>query len=143
MTVSLTTAYAWKLKTKEELLEVVGDFPRKKKVILAAGVFDVCHPGHVRHLLYAKEKADILVVNITADQFVDKGEDRPHVPQELRAANIAAFEMVDFVIIDNKEKPMDLLLYLKPDYYAKGFEYSPQNRESNIEETEIVSKYGG
>ena len=56
------------------------------------------------NLLYAKEKADILIVNITADVFVDKGEDRPHVPEGLRAANMAAFEMVDFVVIDDHRK---------------------------------------
>ena len=143
MTISLTTAYAWKLKTKEELLEIVGNFPRKEKVILAAGVFDIIHPGHIRHLLYAKGKADILVVSITADQFVGKGDGRPHVPQDLRAANMAAFEMVDYVIINDKENPIKIISFLQPDFYIKGFEYSPQNRESNIEETEIVNKYGG
>jgi rfaE bifunctional protein nucleotidyltransferase chain/domain len=143
MTASFMKKFAHKIVSKETLKEQVGTYPRTKKVILAAGVFDIAHPGHVRHLLYAKEKADILVVNITADRFVDKGEDRPHVPEELRATNMAAFEMVDYVIIDNNKKPTDLLLFLKPDFYAKGFEYSPQNRESNIEEAEIVSQYGG
>ena len=37
------------------------------------GVFDVVHPGHVRHLLYAKSKADILVASITADKHITKG----------------------------------------------------------------------
>ena len=37
------------------------------------GVFDIVHPGHVRHLFYTKSKADILVVSITADQHISKG----------------------------------------------------------------------
>ena len=36
------------------------------------GVFDVVHPGHVRHLVYAKTKADILIVSITADKFIKR-----------------------------------------------------------------------
>ena len=36
------------------------------------GVFDVVHPGHVRHLVYAKTKADILVVSITTDLHIKK-----------------------------------------------------------------------
>ena len=37
------------------------------------GNFDVVHPGHVRHLTYAKTKAAILIVSITADEFIKKG----------------------------------------------------------------------
>ena len=47
--------------------------PRKQKVIMCHGVFDVVHPGHVRHLLYAKSKADILVASLTADAHITKG----------------------------------------------------------------------
>ena len=71
--------------------------PRKRKVIMCHGVFDVVHPGHVRHLLYAKSKADILVASLTADAHISKGHYRPHVPQDLRAINLAAFEIVDYV----------------------------------------------
>ena len=73
------------------------------------GNFDVVHPGHIRHLLYAKSKADILIVSITADRFIKKGMYRPHIPQNLRALNLAALEVVDFVIIDEKPKPDWLL----------------------------------
>ncbi len=37
------------------------------------GTFDLVHPGHVRHLLYAKSKADILVASLTADAHITKG----------------------------------------------------------------------
>ena len=36
-----------------------------KKIIICHGVFDIVHPGHVRHLMYAKSKADILIASIT------------------------------------------------------------------------------
>ena len=36
------------------------------------GVFDLVHPGHIRHLLYAKSKADILVASLTADEHITK-----------------------------------------------------------------------
>ena len=71
------------------------------------GVFDVVHPGHVRHLLYAKSKADLLIASITADHHITKGTHRPHVPQDLRAVNLAAFEMVDYVVIDKNAKPIE------------------------------------
>ena len=46
---------------------------RQKKIILCHGVFDIVHPGHVRHFSYAKSKADILVVSLTTDKYIKKG----------------------------------------------------------------------
>ena len=115
----------------------------KQKVILCHGVFDIVHPGHIRHLIYAKSKSDILVVSITADKFIEKGKYRPHVPESLRALNLAAFEMVDHVIIDNNKTPLKLIKNLKPKYFAKGFEYSSKLPKSTIDEKKIVESYGG
>src|SRR5438309_10666543 len=70
------------------------------------GVFDIVHPGHLRHLMYAKEKADVLVASVTADAHITKADHRPYVPQELRAQNLAALEMVDYVIIDLNPTPI-------------------------------------
>src|SRR5229473_5108352 len=112
-----------KVKTVGELIAIVGLRPREKKVIMCHGVFDVVHPGHIRHLLYAKSKADILIASITADIHITKGLHRPHVPQDLRAVNLAAFEMVDYVVIDRDAKPLANIAIIQPDYFAKGFEY--------------------
>lgn len=136
--------YRPKLKTVSELIEIVGPFPREKKVILCHGVFDVVHPGHVRHLAYAKSKADILVASITADEHIDKGIYRPHVPEQLRALNLAAYEMVDYVVIDDDPKPLKNIELFKPDYFAKGFEYTSNGLPpSTQEEVDIVHSYGG
>lgn len=108
------------------------------------GVFDVVHPGHVRHLLYAKSKADILVCSLTADRHITKGPHRPHIPQDLRAANLAAFEMVDYVVIDPNDKPLPNLSIIQPDYFAKGFEYTAGGLPSKTqEEADVVEAYGG
>jgi cytidyltransferase-like protein len=108
------------------------------------GVFDVVHPGHVRHLIYAKSKADLLVVSITADRHITKGIHRPHVPQDLRAVNLAAFEMVDFVVIDQNEQPLENIRLIEPDYFAKGFEYTAKGMpDRTAEEAEVVQSYGG
>jgi rfaE bifunctional protein kinase chain/domain len=144
MTVHFFNKYRHKLKTYSELIDLVGIFPREKKVILCHGVFDVVHPGHMRHLAYAKNKADILIASVTADQYIKKGVYRPHIPETLRALNLAAFEMVDYVIIDNHEKPLTILNDIKPDFFAKGFEYSSMGLPpATQEEANIVEGYGG
>ncbi|NMM46711.1 adenylyltransferase/cytidyltransferase family protein [Rhodospirillaceae bacterium KN72] len=145
MLVSLTERYGHKIKTPQELREILGPYPREKKVIMCHGVFDVVHPGHVRHMLYAKSKADILLVSITADRHIEKGTYRPHVPQDLRAANLAAFEMVDFVVIDQNAAPLENIRFIQPDFFAKGYEYNATTamNPKTIEETEVISEYGG
>ena len=136
--------YRHKIKTPAEIREVIGPPPRQRRVIMCHGVFDVVHPGHVRHLLYAKSKADILIASITADKHIKKGLHRPHVPQDLRAVNLAAFEMVDYVVIDRNDKPLANIATIQPDYFAKGFEYNAKGLSPDTtEEAEVVEVYGG
>lgn len=142
----LLERYKHKIKTVQDLRDILGDLPRKQKVVMCHGVFDVVHPGHVRHLVYAKSKADpgILVVSITADRHINKGKHRPHVPQDLRAANLAAFEMVDYVVVDKNATPLELISLLKPNFFAKGYEYVSNGMPPKTEEEEkLLSSFGG
>ncbi|EKD70883.1 MAG: hypothetical protein ACD_46C00347G0002 [uncultured bacterium] len=140
----LINQYQHKIKTVEELKKEIGDFPRKKKVIMCHGVFDVVHPGHIRHMLYAKSKADILITSITADKHIYKGYDRPHVPQMLRAISLAAYEMVDYVLIDTNPTPLENISYIQPDFFAKGYEYVSDGMPlKTSEEAKTLATYGG
>lgn len=132
-----------KIKDIIELKHIITNIRQGHKVALCHGVFDVIHPGHIRHLMYAKEQADILIASITTDKFIQKGEDRPYIPEELRAINIAALEMVDFVIIDDNPTAKKNILELKPDYFCKGFEYKDSINPKTKEEENAVESYGG
>jgi rfaE bifunctional protein kinase chain/domain len=136
--------YREKIKTLDELARAIGPRPRQNKVIMCHGTFDIVHPGHLRHLAYAKEKADLLIASVTADEHIMKANFRPYVPQELRAANLAALEFVDFVIVDPNPTPIEHMRVLQPDYFAKGYEYfangvPPRTRE----EMDTLATYGG
>jgi len=137
--------YQNKILNLNSLIKIINKKKKdNKKIIMCHGVFDVVHPGHVRHLVYAKSKADILLVSITADQHIKKGVYRPHVPQNIRALNLAAFEMVDYVLIDTNEKPLKNLIKIKPDFYAKGFEYTSSGLpKATQDEQKVINKYGG
>jgi rfaE bifunctional protein kinase chain/domain len=136
-------SYKKKILTVEKLKKIIGRTPRKKKVVLCHGVFDIVHPGHIRHLAHAKSKADILVVSVTADRFVKKGNYRPHVPEGLRAMNLAVLDFVDYVIIDFNLKPLKTINLIRPDYYAKGFEYSKVNKlPATKEELNLLKRIG-
>lgn len=136
--------YSHKVKTAKQISEIIGQLPRILKVIMCHGTFDVVHPGHVRHLLYAKTKADILVASLTADVHIEKGNMRPYVPQELRAINLAAMEMVDYVVIDGDPTPIHNLEIIKPDFFAKGYEYNANRVHPKTQkEIEVIEGYGG
>lgn len=141
---TLSKRYAHKIKTAEELRDILGPMPRKKRAIMCHGVFDVVHPGHLRHLVYAKTKADLLIASITADRHITKGTHRPHVPQDLRALNLAAFEMIDFVVIDPNATPIENIGVIKPDFLAKGYEYNATGMPARTaEEAAALRAYGG
>src|SRR5437868_760008 len=136
--------YASKIKSLHKLQEAIGARPRTSTVIMCHGTFDIVHPGHLRHLLYAKEKADLLIASVTADDHVTKAAFRPYVPHELRAANLAALEMVDFVIVDPHPTPIEHIRALQPDYFAKGYEYFASGVPPKTqEEMDTLEAYGG
>jgi rfaE bifunctional protein kinase chain/domain len=144
MTSAEQSLFERKIKTPEQLSQLIGPPPRDRKVIMCHGTFDLVHPGHVRHLIYAKSKASILVASLTADAHIEKANHRPFVPQELRAMNLAALEVVDYVVIDFNAKPLDNLRIIRPDYFAKGYEYSQGGiHPKTQEEKQVVEAYGG
>jgi rfaE bifunctional protein nucleotidyltransferase chain/domain len=133
-----------KIKTREQLREAIGPRPRANKVIMCHGTFDLVHPGHIRHLMYAKDHADVLVASLTSDSHINKANFRPFVPQDLRAMNLAALECVDYVIIDDDETPIENLKFIQPDFFAKGYEYSEQGiHPKTREEMAVIESYGG
>ena len=140
----LEGAFNRKIHTASELAKLLGAFPRKKRVVMCHGTFDIVHPGHIRHLLYAREKGDVLVVSVTSDEHILKANYRPHVPETLRAMNLAALEMVDHVIIDRNATPIENIRLIQPDFFVKGYEYGagplpPKTQE----EKDSVESYGG
>ena len=137
-------AYRRKIKTAEELRAIAGDRPRDKIYVMCHGTFDLVHPGHIRHLLYAKSKGNKLIVSLTCDAHVDKANYRPYVPEELRAMNLAALEMTDYVVIDRNREPLPNLAIIQPEIFVKGYEYVQGGlHPKTAEEKAVVEGYGG
>jgi rfaE bifunctional protein kinase chain/domain/rfaE bifunctional protein nucleotidyltransferase chain/domain len=107
------------------------------------GCFDIVHPGHISHLQFARSLGDLLIVTVSADSQVNKGADRPLIPQELRAGSLAALECVDAVYVNPEPTAVELLAELQPDIYVKGREYEKSADPRFLAEKEIVSRSGG
>ena len=75
-----------------------------KKIVLAGGVFDIIHPGHIHTLNAAKALGDVLVVAIATDKTALKMKKRPPLHnQELRRELVSCLTMVDMAIIGHEE----------------------------------------
>jgi rfaE bifunctional protein nucleotidyltransferase chain/domain len=110
-------------------------------LVLANGCFDLFHVGHLRYLFGAADLADVLIVGVNSDEQARKlkGEGRPHTSQDERAEIIAGLRCVDIVTIFDEPTVDELLLAIKPDFHAKGTDYTTET----VPEREIVRSYGG
>ncbi len=111
------------------------------KIVLANGCFDLFHVGHIRYLAGAKALGDVLVVGINSDQQVRKlkGANRPFMTEAERAEIVAAFRFVDYVTIFDEPTVTELIRAVRPDFHAKGTDYTTET----VPEREIVREYGG
>jgi len=127
----------------------VNDIKAESKTVgLCHGAFDLLHPGHIRHLKSAKGLCDYLFVSITSDNFVNlsRGSSRPIIPDVLRAYSVANLGFVDYVVISDFEKGIEVIEALRPSYYIKGLDYINKTEEENpalFEEIGRVVSVGG
>ena len=63
-----------KIHSIENLKKLLKNIKQIKKIVLCHGVFDLLHIGHIRHFNEAKNLGDILIVTVTPDQYVNKGQ---------------------------------------------------------------------
>ena len=96
--------------------------PGRKAVVLANGIFDILHVGHVRYLRDAASLGGILVVALNGDESARrlKGAGRPFVPAEERAEILLALRSVDYVLIFDEPTVDRIIDVLRPDFHAKG-----------------------
>lgn len=115
-----------------------------RSIVHCHGCFDIVHPGHVRYLQFAQQQGDVLVVSLTGDDAIEKGDGaRPYIPQELRAENLAAISFVDHVVIADGPTAEPILTALQPDVYIKGKEYEHSAHPGFLAEKALVEQAGG
>jgi D-beta-D-heptose 7-phosphate kinase/D-beta-D-heptose 1-phosphate adenosyltransferase len=112
-----------------------------KKIVFTNGCFDILHVGHIKLLHAAAEEGDRLIVGLNSDASVRKlkGEKRPIVPEDERAALLSNIKGVDLVVIFKEETPMDLIQAFEPDVLVKGGDYTHET----VVGSEVVKKHNG
>ena len=114
----------------EDLIEKVNALKVEgKTVVQSHGVFDLIHPGIIKHINEAKARGDILIVTVIKDKDVRKGPGRPIFNENLRAETIASLRQVDYVSVVNDETPFECVKRIKPDILAKGQTYKKRDHK--------------
>ena len=132
-----------KVKPRQELVAVLQNHKRAgKRIVFTNGCFDLLHIGHTRYLQAARALGDLLVVGVNSDASVralNKGTERPIVPETQRAEILAALVCVDYVVVFDEPDPGSLIAALQPDVLVKGGDWSPDQ----IVGRETVAARGG
>ena len=100
-----------------------------KKIVLAGGVFDIIHPGHIHTLNAAKALGDVLVVAIATDKTAQKMKKRqPLHNQELRRELVSCLSMVDKAIVGHEDDIFETVKAIKPDIIVLGYDQVHQEQ---------------
>ena len=99
------------------------------KVVLAGGVFDIIHPGHIHTLNSAKALGDILIVVVATDKTAQKMKKRvPLHNQKLRRELVDSLLMVDLCVVGSEEDIFKTVDLVRPEVIALGYDQVHQEK---------------
>ena len=89
--------------------------------VMASGVFDILHTGHISYLEQAKAMGDELYVVVASDDTVRKRKHEPITPGEMRVKIVSSLKAVDKAILGNSGGDMySILETVRPDIIVLG-----------------------
>ncbi|MBC8516645.1 MAG: FAD synthase [Nitrosopumilus sp.] len=98
-------------------------------IVLAGGVFDIIHPGHIHTLNAAKELGDVLVVVVATDNTAVKMKKRrPLHAQEQRQELVNSLSMVDLCLIGQENDIFKTVNHVRPQIIALGYDQAHQEK---------------
>ncbi len=91
--------------------------------VMASGVFDILHTGHISYLEQAKASGDELYVVVASDNTVRKNKHEPITPEGMRLRIISALKPVDVAVLGHDDGDIYAILdEIKPDIIVLGFD---------------------
>ncbi len=112
---------------------------RRRKVVLASGVFDLLHLGHVKFLEEAKKAGGRnakLIVIVARDSTVEKKKGvKPVIPENQRRALVESLKIVDEAVLGYEDFSMERVIEkIKPDVIAVGHDSHMTGMEQAVKE---------
>ncbi len=103
--------------------------------VMATGVFDIIHLGHLHYLEESKKLGDELVVVVATDETVRKRKHEPITPQKMRCELVASLKPVDKAIVGKETGDMfDIVREVRPDIITVGYDqpFEPEALENEL-----------
>ena len=98
--------------------------------VMASGVFDILHTGHISYLEQAKAMGDELYVVVASDDTVRKRKHEPITPEQMRVKIVSSLRVVDKAILGNSGGDMySILETVRPDVIVLGFDQTFDEKE--------------
>ncbi len=101
--------------------------------VMATGVFDLLHPGHLYFLTEARKLGDELVVVVARDQTARRLKHEPYVPEHVRREMVEALKPVDRAILGSTTDIYETVVRERPQLIALGFDQAWNDREVESE----------
>ncbi len=110
--------------------------------VMASGVFDILHMGHVHYLTEARALGDELWVVVACDDTVRKLKHDPITPEKMRAELVGSLKPVAHAIIGKSGGRYEVVKQIAPDIIALGHDQPPDDDilQKELEENGIVAK---
>jgi FAD synthetase len=97
--------------------------------VMATGVFDLLHPGHLYFLNEARKLGDELIVVVARDQTARRLKHEPYVPEHLRREMVESLKPVDRAILGSATDIYQTVVEERPDIIALGYDQHFDEKE--------------
>ena len=88
--------------------------------VMASGVFDIIHTGHISYLEQAKAMGDELVVVVASDNTVRIRKHEPVTPAAMRVKIVSSLKPVDRAVLGKDGDMFAILEDIRPDIIVLG-----------------------
>ena len=102
--------------------------------VMATGVFDLLHIGHLHYLEEARDMGDELVVVVATDETVRQRKHSPIMPEETRRELVAALKPVDRAVVGHSGDMFRIVEELQPDVIALGYDQEVEGLQQELRE---------
>ena len=101
--------------------------------VMASGVFDILHPGHLHFLEEARKLGDELVVVVATDKTARERKHEPMTPQDMRLKMISSLRTVDIAVLGHDGDMFRIVEEMKPDIIALGYDQAHSEAQIKAE----------
>lgn len=111
--------------------------------VMATGVFDIIHLGHLHYLEESKKLGDELVVVVATDKTVRRRKHEPITPEKMRLELVASLKPVDRAVLGKDSGDMfEIVKDIRPDIITIGYDqpFNPDQLQAELKKRGLIAK---